>query len=88
MSIDYKSKNFIDITKIKNPFDLKEKNEIFVLGFPLTDNFKLSKGVYSGMEEWKCQLNISVNGGNWGGPVFQKQDNKYYLNWMISSRYS
>jgi large subunit ribosomal protein L28 len=66
---NYKSKYICNLEN--NQENIYQGSDVFVIGFPLGfSNRKITKGVISGQQFNKYQIDAPTNGGNSGGPVF------------------
>jgi S1-C subfamily serine protease len=72
-SIDYISDNYLQL--IDSDL-IKLQDSIRVIGFPLgQDKIKVTKGIISGIQSGKIQIDSAINGGNSGGPLIDVSNN-------------
>jgi S1-C subfamily serine protease len=72
-SIDYMSNDYLQLV---DSDVVSLQDQIRVIGFPLgQDKIKVTKGIISGIQFGKIQIDSAINGGNSGGPLVNESNN-------------
>ena len=72
-SIEYISDNYLQLI---DSDQISLQDQIRVIGFPLgQDKIKVTKGIISGIQFGKIQIDSAINGGNSGGPLVNESNN-------------